>query len=375
MATTSDEARRPPRRRARDTPLGSVLVLVGAIAAAVGVGLLPHLVEHGLTFTALVGVVAVLTGLAAVAVGTRLLLRGRRLPTRVLGGVATLIVVLVVVRTVAPPVAATHVPATAISRTPADLGLAYRTVALQTTDGVRLAGWYLPGSNGAGVVLLHGAGSTRSNVLDQARVLSRHGYAVVLVDARGHGRSAGTAMDFGWYGDRDIAAGTRFLAGRPGVERHRIGVLGLSMGGEEAIGAAASDPHIHAVVAEGATGRRADDEAWLSDAYGWRGWAQEQLEQVQYAVADWLTAATPPTPLRTAVAAAHDTRFLLVTAGRVPDEARAARFIRSGAPARVAVWTVRGAGHTHGLATQPGAWERRVVGFLDATLPRARATT
>jgi pimeloyl-ACP methyl ester carboxylesterase len=33
-------------------------------------------------------------------------------------------------------------------------------------------------------------------------VLAEHGYGVLLFDARGHGLSEGTAMDFGWYGDR-----------------------------------------------------------------------------------------------------------------------------------------------------------------------------
>ena len=54
-----------------------------------------------------------------------------------------------------------------------------------------LAGWYAPSRNGAAVVLLHGAGSTRSNVLDEAVVLAEHGYGVLMLDARGHGESAG----------------------------------------------------------------------------------------------------------------------------------------------------------------------------------------
>ena len=57
------------------------------------------------------------------------------------------------------------------------------------------------------------------------------------------------------------------------------------MRGEEAIGAAATDPRIRAAVAEGATGRTAADKAWLSDAYGWRGRLQEGLEHVQERVA------------------------------------------------------------------------------------------
>ena len=109
--------------------------------------------------------------------------------------------------------------------------------------------------NHAAVVLLHGAGSTRSSVLDHAVVLANHGYGVLLFDARGHGRSGGRAMDFGWYGDKDVTAAVSFLQTRPDVDDDLIAAVGLSMGGEEAIGAAASDRRIRAVVAEGATHR------------------------------------------------------------------------------------------------------------------------
>ena len=55
--------------------------------------------------------------------------------------------------------------------------MAYENVRLRTGDGVSLAGWYVPSVNRAAVVLLHGAGSTRSNVLPQAAVLAPPGSA------------------------------------------------------------------------------------------------------------------------------------------------------------------------------------------------------
>ena len=74
-------------------------------------------------------------------------------------------------------------------------------------------------------MLLHGSGSTRSAVLDQAAVLAEGGYGVLLFDARGHGESGGRAMDFGWYGDADIAGALDYLAGAPrgGRRPHRPG--------------------------------------------------------------------------------------------------------------------------------------------------------
>jgi dienelactone hydrolase len=347
---------------------GVFSVVVGSVLAAVGVGLLPHPIENGVTAVSVLAVTLLLSGIAMVGFGAVWALRGRRRLGAVAGGVVVLFVLAATVSIVAPAVAATSVPSTEITSTPAAVGLEYESVTLTTTDGVELAAWYLPGTNRAGVVVMHGAGSTRSDVLDQSAVLANAGYTLVLVDARGHGDSGGTAMDFGWYGDLDIAAGTSFLASRPEVDPDRIGVVGFSMGGEEAIGAAAADPRIRAVVAEGATARQAADKAWLSEVYGWRGWLQEQAEKVQDGITDYLAEASPPTVLRSAVATSPGVRFLLITAGDVDDEGHAASYIRAAAPDRVTVWNVDGAGHTGGYETRPDDWQQRVVEFLDESL-------
>lgn len=342
----------------------------GLVSLGAGVGLAgPHLAKTGLTPPALVGLVLVLAGGAVGAVGAARLVRGTRWRVRIPVIAGLVVAAGLVLPTVAVAVAATHVPATEVGpmgAAGARMGL--RDVRFRTSDGVVLAAWYAPGTNGAGVVLRHGSGSTRSSVLGPAEVLARHGYAVLLVDARGHGDSDGRAMDLGWSGERDVAASVTYLRRRPGVEPGRIAVLGMSMGGEEAIGAAGVDDRIAAVVAEGATGRTAADDAWLSDEYGWRGWVQERVEDVQTALVDLLADARPPASLRASVAAAAPRPVLLVAAGDVADEASAGRFIRSGSPATVQLWVVPGAGHTGGLRAAPAAWERRVVGFLDAAL-------
>ncbi len=242
---------------------GAVLFGVGMIAIAVGVGIaLPHLAKSDLTLRAVAAVGALAAGVVALVLGTIDLagaVRGwRRVP--VVTGLVFL--ALIALRTLGPAVAATNVPTIELgTETPGDRGLEYVDVELRTQHGTVLSGWYLPSRNGAAVVALHGAGSTRSSVLDQAIVLADHGFGVLLYDARGHGDSEGQAMDFGWMGNEDIGAALAFLERQPDVNDERIGVLGLSMGGEQAIGAAAGDPRIMAVVAEGATGRVAGDYA------------------------------------------------------------------------------------------------------------------
>ena len=217
------------------------------------------------------------------------------------------------------------------------------------------------------MIVRHGASSTRADAVDEAAVLVAHGYGVLVTDARGHGASGGRAMDFGWNGESDLAAGVAFLATLPAAEAGRIGVLGLSMGAEEAIGAASSLDTVRAVVAEGATARDAADKRWMSDEYGIGGWVQRGIDLVGFGLTDLLTSAPRPTPLADGVADSS-ARFLLIAAGDEPDEQEVAARLAAIDPARVATWTVPGAGHTGGLATAPIEWERRVIELFDDAL-------
>jgi len=347
---------------------GHLAVVVGAPAIAVAIGFSPYLVKGGPLLVRTATAVLALAGVGLAVGGTVMATRDQRVPRRIAAGAAVAVVTALVVFVVGPAVAATNAPRPEIGATPVRVGLAYEDVTLRTRDGVALAGWYVPSTRRAAVVLRHGAGSTRSDVLAQAAVLAHAGFGVLMVDARGHGASGGRAMEFGWQGDADIAAATDYLAARPDVDADRIGAVGLSMGGEEAIGATATNPRLRAVVAEGATARVAADESWLSDRYGLRGAFQEQLERAQDWVTDALSEASVPTSLRAAVESSGSTRYLLITAGEVPDEAHAASHVAAGAPGRVQVWTVDGAGHGQGLEVATHEWSSRVVTFLSEAL-------
>lgn len=343
-------------------PLSALLLGVGA-----GVGY-PHVAKTGWSVLSVLGAGALLLGVVTLAAGLWWLVRATRWVAVLLVPVALLLVV-TLGYVVAIPLAATVVPHPPPGdRTPTAVGLAYREVSMETTDGETLAGWHVESDNGAAVVLLPGAGSGKAATLDHAAVLARAGYGVLMVDPRGHGDSSGRGMDWGWHGDTDIAAALDVLGSAPDVDEGRIAVVGLSVGGEEAVGAAAHDPRIAAVVAEGVTGRSGDDLGWLSQEYGWRGAVTEGVKHVQTALVSVLAGVAPPVPLTEAVSAA--TRpTLLVVAGEVPDERHTAERLRAAAPDTVEVWVVPGSGHTAGLRTEPEAWEQQVVGFLDDTLP------
>lgn len=347
--------------------MGAVVVL----ATGVGLGI-PHLRKEGGVPVAWAGLFLLAAGGVTAVWAVRGLHRGLRRRWALLTVPLLLVTAYLGLWTVGQGVAAAFPAHPSLgNRVPSDVGLAYRSVTLRTSDGVDLAAWWVPGRNGAAVVLLHGAGSTRTSTLSQAKVVAVHGYGVLLLDARGHGGSEGRGMEFGWYGDRDVAAALDFLTRQPDVNADRLAVLGLSMGGEEAIGAAGVDPRVRVVVAEGATNRVAADRAFL-DAYGVRGGLQRGIDRVTYAVADLLSPAPEPPPLRTSVVAAQadgtPTPMFLITAGTIETERLAAERLQRAAPAAVEVWTVRGAGHTGGLRTDPAGWERRVVAFLDHAL-------
>jgi hypothetical protein len=84
----------------------------------------------------------------------------------------------------------------------------------------------------------------------------------------------------------------------PDVDPRRIGAVGESMGGEEVIGAAGSDPRIRAVVAEGAVKRVTGDLRYLP---GRGGFIRRTMSSIQDRVADLLTDAHPPIALHDAI--------------------------------------------------------------------------
>lgn len=143
------------------------------------------------------------------------------------------------------------------------------------------------------------------------------------------------------------------------------------MGGEQAIGAAATNRRIKAVVADGATNRVAGDKAWLSEQFGLRGDVQERLDWLTYRLADLFTAADPPITLGDAVRAAAPRPVLLIAGGSVADEPLAARSIQHHSPATVELWVVPETGHTNALHTHPDEWETRVAAFLEHALDTA----
>jgi uncharacterized protein len=113
---------------------------------------------------------------------------------------------------------------------------------LGNLDGLSYALFLPEGEPRAGVVILHGAGSAKESHFDFARGCRADGMAALAYDARGHGRSSGR---FGPGALDDVAAMVALLR----EHADRVALRGSSMGGFQAIHAAALDPSLCAVVA------------------------------------------------------------------------------------------------------------------------------
>ena len=159
-----------------------------------------------------------------------------------------------------------YFPVRTIDATPSDLGLEYEDVYFETSDGVRLHGWYVPGAEdpstgpfdklrGASgrapcVVWFHGnAGNIGHRVYNLALMRSRVGASVFLFDYRGYGRSEGSPSERGLYLDAEAAIEQAKL--KCGVGDENIVLFGRSLGGSVAVEMAARRP-FRAVVVESA---------------------------------------------------------------------------------------------------------------------------
>ena len=137
--------------------------------------------------------------------------------------------------------------------TPAQLGLPAQAVQIPGPAGQRLFAWYLPASTGASTrasaaVLLHGWGGNASTLLPAAQALHGAGYAVLLPEARNHGRSArGGHSSLPSFAD-DLDAALDWLAQQSGVDPQRLAALGHSVGAAAVLLVASRRPGLAAAV-------------------------------------------------------------------------------------------------------------------------------
>jgi uncharacterized protein len=240
---------------------------------------------------------------------------------------------------------------------------AYQDVAFQAADGLDLAGWYRPSQNGAAVLLVHGGGGDRTGAVAHAKMLVRHGYGVLLYDARGRGESDGAPNNYGWDWGKDVAGALSFLERRGDVEPDRIGALGLSTGADVLIEVAAKRKDLGAVVSDGAAAGSFEDWHRLRGTeiglpVGW----------VMFTTMRVLSGDPPGPPLEDLIARVQPPT-LLISAGTAEERDFNVLYDEAAGPG-VEHWNLPDAHHTDAIREERAQYERRVVGFLDDALGR-----
>src|SRR5438105_5649084 len=239
---------------------------------------------------------------------------------------------------------------------------------VRASDGTELRGWKVrartPSANW--VLLFHGRSDDRTGVLGHAELLLRHGYNVVMMDARAHGESGGTMATYGWRERFDTVAVTNALYSSETV--HHLGALGVSMGAAIALQSAAVEPRIEAVVAE-------DPFANLREAsYDYAGlFITPLLGKTVFRPATILVmheiakeGGFRPDDVSPEQAVASRSFPVLLICGtrdhRIP--CRHAERIYRAARGPKDLWVVPGAGHAAALGRAPAEYEERMVGFF-----------
>jgi uncharacterized protein len=135
--------------------------------------------------------------------------------------------------------------------TPASLGLNAEEVWLPSAHDSRLFAWYLPSRDRApapAAVLMHGWGGNASQLLSAARALHNAGFAVLLPEARNHGRSSHSDHSSLPKFAQDLDAALDWLAAAPGVDAGRLVALGHSLGAAATLLVASRRPGLAAAV-------------------------------------------------------------------------------------------------------------------------------
>jgi uncharacterized protein len=262
-------------------------------------------------------------------------------------------------------------PRTHAWHTPLD----YEDVRLPARGGdAQIAGWFIPASNSArAIVLVHGKDGSRTEeffgrYIEFAAALNRAGYAILMIDLRGHGQSDGRYTTFGRDERRDVLGAVDWLVAR-GFAKDRIGLHGVSLGGASVLGAMASDADIGAVVSDSAFGdlQAAAHSQWtrLTRTPAALMWPGLYLARRQTGVD--IAVARPADDI-----ARIGARPVLLIHGDadqlVPVEQNA---LLAAANRAAQNWVVAGADHGGAYRYDPITYRDRVAGFFDKSL-RAR---
>jgi esterase/lipase len=345
--------------------LRALLAFVFAVLALTnGVLHVQHVRVDTLAGSDLTGILAALAGLVLAGLSAAILWRHRRPGSpkvwaqRVLAPPALLVFAFMVLGPVALGIVEVHKWREPIGQPP---GTGYEDVAFRSSDGLKLTGWFHPSANGATILVVHGGNGDRQGPADHARMLVRHGYGVLLYDARGRGHSEGAPNSYGWGWSKDVAGALGYLEHRPDVDPDRIGGLGLSTGADVLAEVAPERPDLKAVVADGAAA-----ETW-EDWHRLRGADLGAIPGAAMFGAVRILSGAPASPALEDRIAEIRQPTLLVSSGRDDEYKFNVMYERVGNP-HVQHWNLPDVGHTAAVRQARVPYEQRVTTFFGDAL-------
>ena len=249
---------------------------------------------------------------------------------------------------------------------PTDPAFAYESINFTSSDGVTLAGWYIPSKNKAAVILLHGYGSNRAEMQPRAEMLAQHGFGVLMYDMRGHGQSGGNQRTFGWTDVNDVTAALDFLHARSDVDPARIGILGFSIGGQVAVRAAAQMDALRAVIDDGPSLARAEDIPPAADIgeglFKLSNWFEDRVFAVVVGV-------PAPAGVVESIVQISPRPLLIIATGPDSDiEQRIAHYYFDQAREPKTLWKIPEGWHGSGPIVRPEEYAQRITAFFESAL-------
>jgi len=240
---------------------------------------------------------------------------------------------------------------------------------VRAPDGVVLRGWKVRAAvpSGDWVLVFHGLSDNRTGCLGHAEFLLRHGYSVVLMDARDQGESGGSVATYGWKERYDTVAITDALYASENV-RH-LYALGVSYGAAIAVQSAAVEPRIAAVAAEDTFSNMREvsyDYAGVH-AGSWLGKSLFRPASMVAMLSVEKEGGFKPedvSPEKAAAARAFPILLICGTRDFAIPCRHSERIYKSAAGPRE-LWIVQGAAHAAALGQAPAEYESRVINFFE----------
>ena len=110
--------------------------------------------------------------------------------------------------------------------------------------------WFFPGLRGAStIVLCHGYGSSRGELLTLVSALQDHQYNVFVFDFTAHGANAGITT-LGYREADELRRAVDAAAGRNDVDPARVGLWGYNLGAYAALREAENDKRVRALIVD-----------------------------------------------------------------------------------------------------------------------------